>query len=76
MIGINHQMIPLKLAAIAATRSLPQSETGYYGGAGISSSTRSKDGFIRFPDYNKPIATTKSKGGFGSTSSARSSWGG
>ncbi|MCT8346508.1 DUF1190 domain-containing protein [Photorhabdus temperata] len=53
-----------------------QSATGYYGGAGISSSTRAKDGFTRLPDYNKPIVTTKSKGGFGSTSSARSSWGG
>ncbi|NRN26796.1 DUF1190 domain-containing protein [Photorhabdus heterorhabditis] len=51
-----------------------QLETGYYGGTNVSTSTGFK-GMIKTSD-SKPIVTTKSKGGFGSTSSAKSSWGG
>ncbi|NHB86649.1 DUF1190 domain-containing protein [Photorhabdus tasmaniensis] len=55
-------------------REREQQSGSYYGGSS-SYSTGSKDQFSRFPDHNKPIVTTKSKGGFGSTSSAKSSWG-
>ncbi|WP_036768009.1 DUF1190 domain-containing protein [Photorhabdus australis] len=51
-----------------------KSETGYYNGTSTGYSTRSTD-FIKIPGDN-PVVTTKSKGGFGSTSSAKSSWGG